>query len=504
MVLRRKKSSPLFLTALKIIAILISSSSFTPVEGVIGMSWGRQTTHRLIPSMVVDLLLQNGIRHVKLFSPSDNVLKAFAGGEIVITLIFPNEGLVNLVYPDIAAYWIDTKMRSYLDQKINIKTMYIGSEPFTPDEKGDSNLNANQALRNIQDALKSNGHIDAVATTAHFTDMLAPNIQKPSEADFHPNWKNEMVEFVGLLNRTNAPFVMDMFPMYFVSQRGWDIEFAFMDNMSNFTIVDDANGFVYTNVFEFVYDSFLTAIAKAGSPNLELKVGQIGWPTDGFPGATTANAERFYKGFLPYVAGTKGTPLRPGISIDVFIYSLADENMNTPTPGFQRHWGVYRADGEPKFNIDFTGQGRDIFPTTAKGVVMMPKRWCVFNGDTSNLTKVKYEVEDACKVGDCTTLSPGGSCDNLDFNTNVSYVFNEYYQAMAQSTNVNGTTCDFQGLGKVVMEDPSVGSCRFPLEILSAETADTNGATRQQVDERFRGLFRLLPLMLIIFVLELI
>ncbi|KAL7089898.1 hypothetical protein ACP275_12G005500 [Erythranthe tilingii] len=503
MVLRKQKpprDPPFFsAAAFKVISILLLSSS--SVEGIIGISWGRQTTHRLIPSMVVDLLLQNGIRHVKLFSPSDNVLKAFAGGEIAVTMTLPNEGLYNIGYPDLAAYWLQTRIRAYQDLNVNIKYLYVGSEPFSTYYRKKMYINANEALRSIQDAIAANGYKDLVATTPHFTDMLDPNIRKPSEADFHPDWKGKMVEFVGLLNRTNAPFVMDMFPMYSVSQMGWDTEFAFVDNKSNFTIVDD-NGLVYRNVFEFFYDSFLTAIAKAGAPHLKLMVGQVGWPTDGYPEATTANAERFFRGLLPFVTGTKGTPLRPGISIDVFIYSLADENLNKLTlGGYQRHWGVYRSDGDPKFKIDFTGKGQEIFPTTAKGVVMMPKRWCVFNGDKNNLTKVKEEVEDACMMGDCTPSWPGGSCDNLDFDRNVSYAFNGYFQAMAQSIDDKSITCDFKGLGKVVVEDPSVGSCRFPMEILSAEMADSNGLTSGEDGERCRGFFGLF--LLIIFVLEL-
>ncbi|KAI3461989.1 hypothetical protein Pfo_018652, partial [Paulownia fortunei] len=147
-----------------------------------------------------------------------------------------------------------------------------------------------------------------------------------------------MVQFVRLLNTTNAPFVMNMFPIHFVAQNNWDIEFSFVDNKSNFTIED--NGLIYRNVFEFVYDSFLTAMAKAGSPNLKLMVGQIGCPTDGYPGANTSNAERFFKEFLPYAKGNNGTPMLPGISIDVFIHSLADENLNKINLGaFQRHWG---------------------------------------------------------------------------------------------------------------------------------------------------------------------
>ncbi|KAL6502623.1 hypothetical protein OROHE_024276 [Orobanche hederae] len=416
-----------------LIITLISCCSFiATVEGVIGINWGRQTTHRLIPSMVVDLLLQNDIRHLKLFSPSDNVLKAFASSGIAITTTLPNEGLQDIKYPGMAAFWLQERIRRFQNQGVNIRYIH------------------------------------------------------PSEADFRPDLKDKMVELIRLLNRTNAPFVMSMFPIYSViNHTDWDVEFSFIDNKSNFTIED--NGLIYRNVFEFVYDSFLHALAKAGFPDMQLGVGKIGWPTDGYPGANTANAERFYREFLPYIKSNKGTPLRPGISIDVFVHSLSDENMNkVDMAAFQRHWGVYWSNGQPKYKIDFTGQGRDIFPTTAKGVIMMPKRWCIFNEDTKNLTKVKEQLNFACRRADCTTLSPGGSCSHLDFNRNVSYGFNMLFQAKAQS-DFNGSTCDYDGLGKLVPDDPSIGTCKFPVEILAAEKADRDGLTSGGIRNSFPG-----------------
>ncbi|KAL0391534.1 UNVERIFIED_CONTAM: Glucan endo-1,3-beta-glucosidase 5 [Sesamum latifolium] len=296
--------------------------------------------------MVVDLLLQNEIRHLKVFSVSDNVLEAFAGGQIAITVTLPNEALKHIVNTGVATYWLQQKIRKHLMKNINIATLHVGSQPFSTFYRTETYDNAVDTLKIIQQALRINGYENVVATTPHFTDVLMPGIMKPSEADFRPNLKEKMVEFVRVLNDSNAPFVMDIFPIHFVAENKWDIEFAFLDNKSNFSIED--NGHVYTNVFEFVYDSFVTAITKAGAPNVKVMVGQIGWPTDGYPGANVANAERFFREFIPFVKGNKGTPLRPGISIDVYIHSLVDENLSRINLGaFQRHWACTRRTGSP-------------------------------------------------------------------------------------------------------------------------------------------------------------
>ncbi|KAL0391530.1 UNVERIFIED_CONTAM: Glucan endo-1,3-beta-glucosidase 5 [Sesamum latifolium] len=376
-----------------------------------------------------------------------------------------------------AERWLQQRIRRHQVNNINISSVFVGNQPFSTFYHTDIYNNAVETLKFIQQAIYTNGFENIMATTAHFTDVLKPGVLKPSEADFRPDLKQKMVEFVSVLNASNAPFVMDIFPIHFVAEHKWDIEFCFLDNKSNFSIED--NGHVYTNVFEFLYDSFVTAITKAGAPNVRVMVGQVGWPTDGYPGANVANAERFFREFIPFVKSTKGTPLRPGISIDAYIHSLVDENLGRINVGaFQRHWGVYLPNGEPKYKIDFSGAHRDIYPTTAKGVVFMPKRWCVFNGDKTNLTKVEVQLHRACEEADCTSVLPGGSCSQLTFEQNVSYAFNRYFQMNSQYST-NGSTCDFEDLATVVTQDPSVGTCKFPVEILAAERAETDGLMRR-------------------------
>ncbi|PHT54284.1 hypothetical protein CQW23_08746 [Capsicum baccatum] len=181
--------------------------------------------------------------------------------------------------------------------------------------------------------------------------------------------------------------------------------------MSNLTITDgDAT---YTNAVELIYDSVVWAITNAGYPNMKIVIGEIGWPTDGYPHANIKNAERFNKGLLKFIASKQGTPLRPG-PIEAYLHSLSDENKFLTTFGaYQRHWGIYESNGNPKYKIDFSSQDRDEYPFQAKGVVSMPHRWCVFNGDTSNLALVRKNYKLACEVTDCTTLEEGSSCGGL-------------------------------------------------------------------------------------------
>ncbi|KAG5568243.1 hypothetical protein H5410_064742, partial [Solanum commersonii] len=159
----------------------------------------------------------------------------------------------------------------------------------------------------------------------------------------------------------------------------------------------------------------------------------------------------------------KGTPLRPG-PIDTYLHSLSDETeFRTKFGAFQRHWGIYEADGNPKYKIDFSLQDRDEYPTQAKGIVTMPKRWCMFDGDKSNMDLAKKNYNIACEEADCTKLEQGASCGELSDESKISYAFNAYFQKNKQSEEY----CNFNGLGKITTINPSVEKCVFPIEILS-------------------------------------
>ncbi|CAK9143745.1 unnamed protein product, partial [Ilex paraguariensis] len=161
------------------------------------------------------------------------------------------------------------------------------------------------------------------------------------------------------------------------------------------------------------------------------------------------------------MATNKGTPLRPG-PIEVYLFSLTDENQKSIAPGdFERHWGIFRYDGQPKFPTDFTGKGQDKMPVGAKNVQYLPQQWCVLNSDIKNMSLVPENVNFACSLFDCTSLTYGSTCNKLDVRGNVSYAFNMYFQMNNQDVEA----CDFQGLAKIVTRNASQGDCLFPIQI---------------------------------------
>lgn len=152
--------------------------------------------------------------------------------------------------------------------------------------------------------------------------------------------------------------------------------------------------------------------------------------------------------------------------MEVYFFGLLDENMKSILPGnFERHWGIFAYDGQPKFPMDLTGKGNDKMLIAAEGVEYMPKQWCILDPEAKAVEKeISRDVDYACKLADCTPLQAGGSCSNIEPNHLISYAFNIYFQMQDQDVRA----CDFRGLGKIVTNNVSISGCRFPIAIVSA------------------------------------
>ncbi|KAH6779655.1 hypothetical protein C2S52_010892 [Perilla frutescens var. hirtella] len=453
------------------------------VDATIGVNWGRESAQRLIPSAVVDLLLQNGVKEARVYTSRDDLLQAFAGSGIGLTLTV-NELFVLDSYDKCKA-WVRNKMLNL--RMATVRRIYIGSYPFSTGLRNKDTLKTSMdVLLYLQTALNDAGLGDQVkASFTHTSELLKPNMTKPSEAEFRDEIKEEVKTMLRFFEQNGSPFVFDIVPSFLTQAYNMDPLFAFVGESTQ--VIKDINGAVYTNIFEFAYDSFVWALIKLNASNVKVMVGQIGWPTDGYTNGNASTAERFYKGLLPYVASHKGTPLRPGAPIDTFVHALTDENRLPHQ--FMRHWGIYRSNGKPKFKIDLTGQGRNIYPTSAKGIMRMPERWCVFNGNQTDYMKVMEQLDFACTKSDCSSLRTGGSCSHLSFEKNVSYAFNTFFQFQFQ----NEKACDFDGLSYITVDNPSTDECMFPVEVVAGRQENYVQTGRQLNYKVSKGVLHYTP-----------
>ncbi|KAA8519053.1 hypothetical protein F0562_016173 [Nyssa sinensis] len=438
------------------------------VEGL-GVNWGTMATHKLPPKIVVQMLKDNGIQKVKLFDADQYTMSALAGSGIEVMVAIPNDQLAVMTNYGRAKEWVRRNVTRYnFNGGVNIKYVAVGNEPFLK-SYNNSFLNVTfPALQNIQNALNEAGVGDSIKTTVPLNADVynsPENNPVPSAGRFRSDISGLMTQIVQFLNQNKAPFTVNIYP--FLSLYGNDnfpLDYAFFDGVSN-PIVD--NGIQYTNVFDANFDTLVSALRAAGFGDMTILVGEVGWPTEGDKNANTNYAYRFYNGLLPRLAANKGTPLRPGY-IEIYLFGLIDEDAKSIAPGnFERHWGIFRYDGQPKYPIDFSGQGQNKYLVPAQNVQYLPTKWCMFNPNAKDLSKLADNINYACTFADCTALGYGSSCNSLDANGNASYAFNMYFQVQ----NQDDLSCNFQGLAVVTTQNISQGNCNFSIQIASSSSS---------------------------------
>ncbi|KAH9331128.1 hypothetical protein KI387_003236 [Taxus chinensis] len=409
------------------------------VEGV-GVNWGTMASHPLPPDIVVQMLKDNGINTVKLFDADGSTLKALAGTDIEVMVAIPNNMLQHLCDSYKAAKkWVKENVTRY---------NFDGGNSW-PNRK--LSVDGNVSLA---DKIKT-----TVPLNADVYNSPADN-QVPSAGDFREDIRDLMVQLVKFLNDNGGPFTVNIYPfLSLYADEGFPVNFAFFDGDST-PVVDGK--IQYTNVFDANFDTLVASLNKAGVPNMSILVGEVGWPTNGNTRATIDLCpQRFYQGLMKKLINGQGTPLRPG-NFSVYLFSLLDEDVKSVAPGnFERHWGIFQYDGQPKYEMDLPGQNGGLVP--AKNVQYMPQKWCVFNSNSTNTSTLIESITYACERADCTALGYGSSCNNLDMEGNASYAFNMYFQVNDQYT----INCIFDGLATITEQNASSGSCNFPIQILN-------------------------------------
>ncbi|XP_078430868.1 O-Glycosyl hydrolases family 17 protein [Wolffia australiana] len=434
-------------------------------EGL-GVNWGTQASHQLPPKTVVQMLKDNGFNRVKLFDADPVTMKALAGSGLEVMVAIPNKDLEFMTDYDGAKSWVKRSVTRYLfDGGVDIRYVAVGNEPFLSSYKGSFLNTTFPALQNIQNALneaKVGGKIKA--TVPLNADVYGPTAVVPSSGRFRDDIGPLMGQIVDFLARNGAPFTVNIYPfLSLYADRNFPIDFAFFDGGA--APVVDGN-IQYTNVLDANFDTLVAALAATGHGSMPVIIGEVGWPTDGDMAARSDSAEKFYAGLLRQLAGGAkfATPARPGGAADeVYLFGLIDEDAKSIAPGnFERHWGIFRYDGQPKFAMDLSGQRRQIFLTAAKNVKYQPAKWCVFNPAAEDLSKLGESITYACTFSDCTALGYGSSCNGLDARGNASYAFNMFFQVQNQAEE----SCYFNGLATVTTQNPSTGTCNFTIQIV--------------------------------------
>ncbi|XP_019172541.1 PREDICTED: glucan endo-1,3-beta-glucosidase, acidic-like isoform X1 [Ipomoea nil] len=313
----------------------------------IGVCYGRNGDNLPDATTTINLYKSNGIRGLRLYEPDTNVFEALRGTNIDVILYVPNPSLQDLTDPAGARDWVQRNIVPYYPA-VNFKYIAVGNEVYA--KNSDTNQYVNYvlpALTNVHNALSDAGYNGRIkASTATFSAVLADTVP-PSNSVFNADAAGVMNPVVGFLAQNNLPLLANIYPY-----------FSHRDDPNNVPLPfalftePNQNSAGYRNLFDALLDSMYFAVQKAGGPNIPIIVSESGWPSDGGLAATTQNANTYYSNLISHVNGNSGTPMKPGTSIETFLFAMFDENVKRGDE-VERHFGLFSPDKSPKYQLNF-------------------------------------------------------------------------------------------------------------------------------------------------------
>ncbi|KAK2996705.1 hypothetical protein RJ639_026445 [Escallonia herrerae] len=439
----------------------------------IGICYGRNADDLPTPDQASQLVQRHNIKYVRIYDSNIQVLKAFANTGIELMIGIPNSDLLPFSqFQSNADTWLKNNILPYYPAT-KITYITVGAEVT----EAPANVSALvlPTMRNVFTALRKAGLQRKIkVSSTHSLGVLSRSFP-PSAGAFnssHASFLKPMLEF---LAENQSPFMVDIYPYYAYrdSKSNVSLDYALFESSSE--VIDQNTGLLYTNMFDAQIDAIYFALTALNFRTIKIMVTETGWPSKGSAmetAATPDNAQTYNTNLIRHVINDTGTPAKPGEELDVYVFSLFNENRK---PGLEseRNWGLYYPDMTSVYNLDFTGRGA-VDMTTGVNGTGSNGTWCIASSTASD-TDLQNAVDWACGSGnvDCSAIQPSQPCFEPDsLVSHASYAVNSYYQQ-------NGATdiaCSFGGAGVKTNKNPSYDKCLY-MTAGSKKTAAASNVT---------------------------
>ncbi|KAF3578085.1 hypothetical protein DY000_02028919 [Brassica cretica] len=389
---------PSLLLASVVIFLLSSKTS------AIGINYGTQGNIPP-PQQVVDFIkTKTIIDSVKIYDANPDILRALSGTGIDVTIMVPNGNIPALANVENARQWVGANVLPF-HQQTKIKYICVGNEILLTK---DNNLISNliPAMQSLHEALKVSG----------LPDMKA-----------------------------KSPFMISAYPYFMVDPN--NVNYAIF-GPSN-VITDTKTEKTYNNMFDAVMDATYSAMNALGYGDVDIAVGETGWPSACDAAWCTPQNAANYNINIIKRSQNIGTPLMPNRHVDIYLFALFNED-GKPGPTSEKNWGLFKPDFSPVYDVGVL-RGGDTGPPPSSS-----EKWCVAKQEATN-EQLQANIDWVCSQGiDCKNISPDGICfDNNNMKARSSFVMNVYYQSKGGSEEA----CNFSGSGVVTTTNPSTSSC---------------------------------------------
>ncbi|KAJ1259205.1 hypothetical protein BS78_10G136600 [Paspalum vaginatum] len=340
-----------------LLCISLLSAEVGPATAL-GINYGQVGNNLPAPAQVVQLLSSLRIGKVRIYDVNPQVLSAFAGTGIELIVTVPDD-----LVPGMAAsasqalQWLTAGVRPYFPAT-RVTGIAVGNEVFTGD---DQQLKASlvPAMRNLHAALAQLG-MDAYVrvSTANSLAVLATSYP-PSQGVFTQDAAPYMAQLLRFLADTSAPFWINAYPYFAYKDDPSRVSLDYaLSNPYHVGAVDPYTHLQYTSMLCAQVDAVTFAAARLGYGNVPVHVSETGWPSKGDAdeaGASVENARQYNRNLLLRQVSGEGTPLRPKLRLEVYLFALFNEDMK-PGPTSERNYGLYQPDMSMVYNVGLTQQ----------------------------------------------------------------------------------------------------------------------------------------------------
>ncbi|CAO2829261.1 unnamed protein product [Amaranthus hypochondriacus] len=326
---------------------LFSPSNAAPV----GICYGRVANNLPSPSTIVSLLQENSIPMVRIFKPDPEVLQSFSDSDISFMIGVPNELLPSLGTNsfEYSLQWLQDNILNFIPPT-QIKYLAVGNEVFLKDPYYSQYLYP--SICNLNQALKTLDLDQIIKISSPISSSVLTNSFPPSNGSFNHDHLQQIIPLLQFLTETNSPLMVNVYPFYsyITNKKDVGLDYALFNTKG---VLLDNNGLLYDNLFDATLDSFVAAMEKEGFNGVRMMVAETGWPTDGGEAASFENA-RVYNGNVAMRAlRDVGTPKRPSVGVEVFLFDLFDENEKFGVE-YERHFGVFQLNGVKAYDVSFS------------------------------------------------------------------------------------------------------------------------------------------------------
>ncbi|KAE8654215.1 1-aminocyclopropane-1-carboxylate oxidase [Hibiscus syriacus] len=463
--------------AFSILFILLSAIAASDAAGSVGINYGRVANNLPSPDKVVQLLKSQGVTKVKIFDTNPAVLSAFANSGIIVVVCLPNEQLATAAgNQSFADNWVQANIAKYYPAT-KIEAIAIGNEIIGAGINDEMKVVV-PAMKAIQASLVKSSLGSNIKVSSPIAMSCLGNSYPSSAGSFKPELVDAAIRpMLDFLKQTGSYLMVNVYPFFAYKDNSKLISLDYALFKENPGVVDSGNGVKYNSLFEAQLDAVFAALSALQYDDMKVAVTETGWPSAGDEaetGASLANAAAYNGNLVRRVLTGKGTPLRPNDPLNVYIFSLFNENQK-PGPTSERNFGLFYPDMQRVYNIPLSQQDLNgNLPPPMKSDSQSPpanngtggvskttvgQTWCLANPNVDQ-HELQAALDYACGDGgaDCGPIQSNGACFSPNtLVAHASYAFNSYYQKKAR---VSGS-CVFNGASYVSTQPPSFGNCQY-------------------------------------------